>query len=337
MPINNHAAIRYEVLDQCFSDFYHQYGFEDLIKACDQVLSEIDPNTNGVSTKTLRNDIRFMRSEHGYNAPIEVYRDAEHPYYRYSDKNFSIRKRPMTSSEAKNMIDAVTLLRRFSGLPNMNWLDDMVHRLESEFHLNNCNKAIVGFDHNTDFNGSVFYEPILEAIVGRYNIEIKYQSFQFPEETIVMSPYFLKQYNNRWYVLGFVKGRDYIPNYCLDRIKKIRKSKTPFVEKDIDFENDFFQDIVGVTHPSGKKKEKVLLQVEEDYVPYFTSLPIHDSLKRSHKQLCLNCFTLDVIVNYELITYLVSHADKVKVISPCHLKKEVLSRLKMAINLQLKD
>ena len=71
MPINNHAAIRYKVLDQCFSDFYHQYGFEDLIKACDRVLSEIDPNTNGISVKTLRNDIRFMRSEQGYSAPID--------------------------------------------------------------------------------------------------------------------------------------------------------------------------------------------------------------------------------------------------------------------------
>lgn len=337
MPINNHAAIRYKVLDQCFSDYYHQYSFEDLIKACDRVLSEIDPNTNGISVKTLRNDIRFMRSEQGYSAPIEVYRDAEHPYYRYSDKNFSIRNRPITPTEARNIIDAVTLLRRFSGLPNMNWLDDMVHRLESEFKLNSSSKAIVGFDHNTEFNGSLFYEPIFEAIIGKYNIEITYQSFQFPEEKIVMSPYYLKQYNNRWYVLGYVDGKNYIPNYCLDRIKKIKKCKTPFVEKNIDFENDFFQDIVGVTHPSGKKKEKVLLQVEEDYLPYFTSRPIHDSLKHSTKEPDSHCFTLDVIVNYELITYLVSHADKIKVLYPNHLKEEILNKLQMAINLQIKD
>lgn len=64
-----------------------------------------------------------MRSEAGYDAPIETYKSSNGiNYYRYGDKSFSINKSPLNDTEAEQLKKAVSILQRFEGSPDSDGL-----------------------------------------------------------------------------------------------------------------------------------------------------------------------------------------------------------------------
>ena len=153
MSTNKNAVIRYHALDRCLSNFYKRYTIDDLIDACNDALAEIDPATTGVRRRQIFNDIKFMEAEAGYAAPIERIRDGQKTYYRYADPNYSIRKQPINATEAQQLTDAITMLSRFKGLPNFEWMEEVIGKLESTFEISHSSTAVVGFDQNIDLQG----------------------------------------------------------------------------------------------------------------------------------------------------------------------------------------
>ena len=103
MTTTKHQIVRYNKLDRCFQNFGKEYNINDLLEAVNDAILEYDNNSSGVEIRTLRKDSRFMRSESGYNAPIETLRGANGFYYRYADKKFSINKSPQNDIEAEQL------------------------------------------------------------------------------------------------------------------------------------------------------------------------------------------------------------------------------------------
>jgi hypothetical protein len=107
MPTNKHAIIRYQALDACFSNKYKKFFIEDLVDACNKALEEFYyPKENEeneesfyVKKRTIFNDIAYMESSKGWNAPIERIYDGHKCYYRYQDPNFSIIKKELSNNE----------------------------------------------------------------------------------------------------------------------------------------------------------------------------------------------------------------------------------------------
>lgn len=310
MPANNNEQLRYQILDKCLSAQSTVYTFT---KLKDTINSELeDRGYPPISDRTLRQDISYLK-EH-YSAPIKAFYDCgKPPYYRYDDDSFVIFKL-MSTTEAGQLIDSLNLLNRFAGMPKMDWLEDFIHKIESEYKINRNSKAIVGFDRIDEFKGQEFFSPIFEAIVSKRALTIVYKPFYEKEpSTITLSPHYLRQYNNRWYVLGYAENLEYIPNYAFDRIVKVSESKSEYRESSIDYDENYFNDIFGVTIYKDRKKERILLQVSPDYEEYFTSGLLYDHIKpvkgNPHQ------YHLDIRPNYELLTFLLSHADKIKVLS----------------------
>ena len=90
MAINKNAFLRYKVLDQCFRNNGRRQYIEDLLNEVNDALSDENPNSSGIQLRQLREDFRVMKSEAGFNAPIEAIRDGKKAYYVYSEKDFSI-------------------------------------------------------------------------------------------------------------------------------------------------------------------------------------------------------------------------------------------------------
>lgn len=97
------ATIRYQALDRCFSNWGRRYYIEDLISACNESLREYLGEDAEVKRRQIFDDIRFMESESGWAVPLDHCRDGKRIYYRYSDKDFSINKRPMSPNEARQL------------------------------------------------------------------------------------------------------------------------------------------------------------------------------------------------------------------------------------------
>lgn len=131
MASNKQATIRYHALDQCFSNPGRKYFIEDLVEACNISISEFTGSSVEIKKRQVFDDIKFMESEQGWSIPLDRVKDGRRVFYRYSEKKFSIRSRPVNELEVKQLREILTILSRFKGLPQFEWVEEMLMRLES--------------------------------------------------------------------------------------------------------------------------------------------------------------------------------------------------------------
>jgi len=321
MATNKNATIRYHALDQCFNNPGRKYFIEDLIDACNHALYEYTGTLEGIKRRQVFEDIKFMESEQGWTIPLERIRDGKRVYYRYSDKNYSIKKQAINESEANQLKETLSILSRFKGMPQFDWMEELLIRIESTFNLNSNINPIIGFEQNPYLKGLNFFTEFFNAIYYKKVLNIRYQGFRQEKMTeICLHPYFLKQYNNRWFLFGLNETMNSISNLALDRIIEVNEVSKQFVENEtIDFE-EYFDDVVGVTVLKNKKPVKIHLLISNKLLPYILSKPIHGSQKLKERNSKGALIELFLQLNYEFISLIFSFGEKVTVIKPEELK-----------------
>mgnify|MGYP000674512180 CR=1 FL=1 len=323
MATNKHAIIRYQALDRCFRNTARRYYIDDLIEACNQALYEFEGVEEGVKRRQIYDDIRFMESEQGYSIPLEKIRDGKRVFYRYSDPNFSINKEPLNEAEAEQLKEALLTLNRFKGMPQFEWVNEMITRLQSSFNLVKTDKQIIEFEHNPFLQGLEHITNLYYAISYEKVLVIRYQGFkQEKEDQFYFHPYYLKQYNNRWFVFGLHEELGKIANLALDRIKYIEEVRQQYKPTDIDFE-EYFEDVVGVTIPDDGEVQKILLSVDLSLFAYIESKPIHGSQKIKERKDDSALIELELIPNYEFESLILSYGSKIKILEPVELAKRM--------------
>ena len=321
MPVNKNALIRYQALDKCFKNKHRKYFIEDLLEACNQAIYDYTGRTNGIKKRTLFSDINFMMSENGYSAPIEKIKEGKRVYYRYADPDFSINNTPLSEEEIKSLKETLLLFSRLKGMPNLEWVEETMIRLdETLFNKAGGKQTIIGFEENPFLEGLQYFSQIFHAIKNKQALKIIYQGFKMPEaEEYIIHPYYLKQYNTRWFLFGYNEDAGRLYNVPLDRIKKIEELKHPYIENnDVDFD-EYFEDVIGVTVMDDKPVEKILIKVSKDLFPYIKTKPLHGSQKIKEITDEYALIEYEVQSNYELERLLFSYADKLEVIEPKHL------------------
>lgn len=321
MATNKHATIRYHALDQCFSNPGRNYFIEDLIGACNNALYEYTGTLEGIKRRQIFDDIKFMESEQGWSIPLNRIRDGRKVFYRYSDRSFSIKNQTINESEVKQIKETLSILNRFKGMPQFEWMEELLIRLESTFNLKGIDKPIVGFEQNPFLKGLNFFTALFNAIQYEKVLIIKYQSFkQTKPVQLIIHPYFLKQFNNRWFLFGHNEEHRTISNLPLDRIMEIMETNKKYIENEfVDFE-EYFYDIVGVTVNKDKEPIKIILHVSNKLYPYIESKPIHGSQKLKERNKNGSLFEFFMQINYELISMIFSYGEEITVIEPKELK-----------------
>ncbi len=328
MATNKHATIRYLALDKCFRNSGKKYYINDLLKACNDALQSLDHKTEGIKRRQLYEDIKFMESEDGFGADLHKGKDGKEVYYRYTDPNFSINNKGLNVSEAAQIKEALMILSRFKGMPQFEWVDEVVAKFESSFGLKKGAEKIISFDENLDYTAVKHISPLFNAILYEQPLSIRYKSFtQKDEIEISLHPYHLKEYNNRWFCFGYNGEEKRISNLALDRIISIKNLKSKFKRNtDIDF-NEYLDEVIGVTVKE-VPVQKIVLKINNDLWPYIETKPLHSSQTRINKEE-KNHVTVFVKVrpNYELQSVLLSHGERIEVLEPESLKKEILERI----------
>ncbi|MCP9767917.1 WYL domain-containing protein [Lacihabitans sp. LS3-19] len=333
MATNKHATIRYHALDQCFSNFGRKYFMDDLISACNRAIYDHAGIEDGVKRRQIFDDITFMESEAGWAIPLQRHKDGKKVYYRYESKEYSIKSQAINETEARQLQETIMTLSRFKGMPQFEWMEELLIRLESSFNIKNTKSAIVGFEQNLYLKGLEHFSRIFEAIQNQKVLSIVYKSFKNPEaHKQEIHPYFLKQYNNRWFLFGLSEKYESVSNLALDRIQEVEESNSKYLpNKTFNFE-EHFDDVVGVT-VTDEEPQKVLLEIEDSLWPYIESKPIHGSQKYKGKTEKGVQIELNLQINYELVALIFGLGEKVKVVEPEHLANEILAK---ANNLILK-
>ena len=249
MPINKNALLRYQILDRCFSDRHRRYEIEDLVDKVNDALLDMYGKT--VSLRQIRADITYMRDRVSYNAPI-VARPIEgrRCYYTYEDPDFTIFSNELSVEEVKNLLSTIDMLGRYRS-PKNAWLEEVISSLELRFGIKANRDKIVSFEQNDQLKGIEFLSDLIDAIINHQPLKMTYRPYKGDEQTMVIHPHYLKQYNSRWFLFGLEDHGEYgmsPVNKALDRIVKFSIAKVRFEENDmIDYET-YFDDIVGVTH-----------------------------------------------------------------------------------------
>lgn len=317
MATNKHATIRYHALDRCFSNHGRRFFIEDLINACNEAIYEFSGIENGVKRRQVYDDITFMESEQGWNIQLERIKDGKRVYYRYSDKSFSIKNQGINQSEAEQLKETLSILSRFKGLPQFEWVEEIQIRLEDTFKLKSNTESAVCFEENPYLKGLNHFTELFAAIQNKQALIIKYKGFkQINSADIIFHPWYLKQFNNRWFLFGFNEQYQSLSNLAIDRIISILEAKVNFIPNtDIDFD-DFFDDVVGVSVKSGVSSEKVVIKISKEVWPYIESKPLHGSQKLKSKTDTYVQIELNVQINHELIALLFSYLEAIEIVEP---------------------
>jgi len=325
LSTNKHAIIRYQTLDKCFRNSGRNYAIEDLVEECNKSIYDYTGKEEGIKKRQLYDDIRFMESEQGWNIELKKVKNGRTVFYKYEKSNFSISNQPLNETEANQLREALLTLDRFKGLPQYNWINEINARLESSFNLKQKGAKIISFEQNEYLRGLEFISELYNAILYKKVLNIGYKSFNSDEvKSITISPYYLKQYNMRWFLFG--KSFDYITisNLALDRMEYIMESNQEYIETDIDF-NEYFEDIIGVTIQNENVLD-IVLKVDKTLIPYITTKPLHGSQKIYNEDDNFEVH-LKLIPNYELETLILSFGEKVQVLEPAILAEKVKERI----------
>lgn len=338
-------------MDRCFGSKNKLYSIYELAEECYAAIKAYyGPEKIGesITTKQIRNDIHFMKSMEGFDIEEELEicqygklpdsmkrlvaktdsmggsesfagnRPNRRTYFFYKNKDFSISKRPLTGEDAERLKETLLTLQRFKGLPQFDWVEEMSARLHKFMDLGDVKNSVISFDANPHLEGLAWIEPLYQAILGQDPLVVHYLPFDKFLETHQISPFLLKQYNKRWFVLCKTDQVDHLTTLALDRIQGLFPGSHPFDPYPEDNPDDFFEDVVGVTNPPDKDPEVLVLDIEKSLWPYVRTKPLHGSQKLIKSTVSLDWVRVELTLktNYEFYSVLLSHGARIRVVSP---------------------
>ena len=332
MAVNKNALIRYKTIDKCLQNKFREWTLNDLIEAVSDALYEYEGKDVDVSKRTVQLDLQMMRSDKlGYNAPIVVY---NRKYYKYDEDDYSITNSPISNQDLTKLSEAVSFLKQFQGFSHFEELGSMVQKLEDHVHTQKTQeKPLIDFEKNENLKGLKFLDVLYQFILNKQAIEITYQSFKARQEnTFTYYPYLLKEFRNRWFIIGKRRKNEGLMNLALDRIIAIEKSEKPFVY-DPEFNSEtYYKDAIGVSVSPQLETEHVLLYINHKQAPYVLTKPFHHSQKEVGRDNYGVTISLDVQLNFELEKEVLGLGEGIKVIAPERLKRQIKERLYDAVD-----
>ncbi|HEX4375358.1 MAG TPA: WYL domain-containing protein [Puia sp.] len=334
MPTTRNALLRYQTIDKCLRNRGRRWTWQDILEEVNDALVAIDPNSSGIGKTTLYEDLRNIEFII-YNLEIERIKEGKTSYLRYADTNASINGQPLSEKEAEQLRASIMVISRFGGMPQFEWVHEIVPIIEAKMGLVKLEKEIIAFESNHDYSGGEHIPVLFNAILNKQVLRITYQPFKSAAALeIEIHPQYLKQYNNRWFLMHLEGKWANKPQIkALDRIKAITEIYKGYIEiSGINWE-DYFSDMIGVTRMDKDPVEIKLLILDAEQASYIDTKPLHETQKRIRKTALGFETSITVIPNYELEKLLLSFGERVIVLSPLELRSSLKAKAeKMAAN-----
>ena len=331
MSINSSALIRFQKYDECLSSFQSNFTKEDILDKLRKTESlQRKTSRNGIQRLGIEvNDRQFYKDlktiEKVWKIKIDrIKLPKGKKIYRYSREDFSIfANRSRDNNYLLKLRDTLFVLQQFKGLPQFEFL---IKYLDENDDFKPIPKRIVQFDENLNRDAFDHYLKILKAIQLKRVLRVTYNESFRTKKTNLISPYFLKEYNNRWFLLCSNVGYKSISNYALDRIEAIEDvDSEKYVETNVDFDDGYFDDVVGVTVNEGDPVD-IVLKFSPKRLPYVVSKPLHESQKPPSEN---HTIKITVIPNLELTALILHYGSEVEVLEPESLREEIRGKISM--------
>ena len=323
------SSIREMIVDRCLRS-KSRHTLQDIKKA---VNAELEARNEPLvsSNHTILDDIYGIANRWHINLNIE--KIGRYTYYSYEDPDFTIYKTPLTEDEVINLATTLAMIKRFKGIPNFEWVQDFIDKSQNVMTGKVVNEEVISLEENPYVRGLSYLIPLYDAIIHKQVIDIKYRPFSSSDiQDHTLHPYFLKQYNNRWFLFGCNDGYRTLSNFALDRIEGISiNGRIMYLDNDVCDFGEYFDDMVGVTKHKDAILDKVQLWICKDQWPYIETKPLHSSQKVLERREDGSVVVeLEVCQNWELDQLILLHAERIQVLEPASLRERIGNRLRAA-------
>ena len=170
---------------------------------------------------------------------------------------------------------------------------------------------------------------IISAMKSSHKLQIVYYSYSSNESySTCLSPYFLKVFSQRWYVIGLTdKYQEELRTYALDRILSAEITTDKFKYPKNFRPDDFFADRIGVFHDN-EKPVKIKIKVYNEQRNFIRSRPLHQTQQEivSNDEQNYSIFLYRICIDENLISAILSRGSLFEVIEPQSLRNEIRRR-----------
>lgn len=336
MAANKYALLRYRIIDRYLTNKAQPFpSKEDLRQACEESL--YGSFGENISISTIEKDLWAMRneSELGYYAPIE-YNKQERGYF-YADPDYTIQNISLSDEDLNAIWFAANTLFQFKDMPIFDQFGSAIDKITDRLKIapnveDEAIRKFVQFEQAPKVGGTEHLAKILDAIKSQHTIAFQYHKFSSGEQKAYeLDPYLLKEYRNRWYVIGYSTERKNFLTFGLDRMSDVEVLDSSF-ELQQQFDPDrFFRHSIGITELDEAPRE-IVLSFTSIQGKYVLSSPLHHSQKlidENPERITVSIFALETI---ELVQLLLSFGSSVKVEKPESLRKRIADEHKSALN-----
>jgi len=328
MPLAKNALIRYRIINACFTNRQKRYWTKK------ELIAELAKHDIAIKPRTLALDIENMRTDRlNFHAPI-IYCHKTRAYH-YEDHNFSINKVDLTEEELHSVLLRLNLLRPYSDTRIDSHFEvalEKMIRVVEQLRQAKTGESFIEFE-KAPYNKSMDYiDAIWAAIRKRQTLCITHKKFEADEaRKHVFHPYLLKESLGRFYGVGFSETHGKIISLGLDRVLNVCEEESIAYKLNESVKaNEYFKHTIGVTVGDGPV-EDIHLWFTPTFGHYIKTMPLHDTQKTIRDDAEGFVISLQLIINNELISRLLSHCPHVKVLQPLSLRKKLVEAMKEAI------
>lgn len=326
MAISRSAYKRYRLIDSILRNIYKPYPtLLDIQKECSYKLNILP------SLETLQKDISNMKKSEEFDAPI-VFCRSNLGYY-YTNPNYSINSIPLTENDVSSIKEALELIKNLGGANRINErFSDAIEKIlatyQEEFPDSDTGRKIILTDYVEGAKGYNNFNSLFKACKNQYPISFSHYSYNYREfKVIIVHPILLKEFENRWYLVGYSETHKAIRTFGLDRIYEPVHLKRNYITCNNSEVESYCNDIYGVYPIEKQPKQIITFLTSIKITNYFEAYPIHGSQKSNKNESGSSFFTIEVVPSMELIRLFRSYGKNLEVINPEWLRIQTKSLL----------
>ena len=177
--------------------------------------------------------------------------------------------------------------------------------------------------------GEEYLQTIIQAIKTNRRLLITYQRFGNESYEKNISPYALKLFHQRWYLLAFT-GRHYA-TYSLDRMLAVSLTDETFEMPDDFSPQDYFSEYFGVLTDE-TPLEHVVIRAYGRTPDYLRTLPLHATQRELSQTDEYTDFSIDIRPTPDFIGQLLNHADGIEVLEPADFRLKIREIIEKTLN-----
>jgi predicted DNA-binding transcriptional regulator YafY len=324
MGINRNAYIRYKAIDlRLRNRFRPAPNMEGLIDACEKAI-DYRP-----SVETIQKDIKMMREDppKGFAAPIKFCR--RNLVYEYTDINYSIDQVGLNDADIEGIKKALEVINSIGTTRVSQQFAHSMGKVLSvyneEFTNHEKNRKIIQTDQIPVYRGIEHFDVLFRACSQEIPISVIHYSYdKMRFNATVLHPRILKEFENRWYVVGYSEDHDCIRTFGLDRLYDPVLLKKKMIKVNQEEEELYLKDVYGVYPFSAEKKQTIHIKASSLVINYLMAYPIHSSQKVvSRSQYGHGEITFELIPSHELIRLFRSYGNEIEVLKPEWINTEI--------------